>query len=367
MDSGLFPSYVQYVYKMGVWKQPSASVSVPGTVWHLTTSEKSQNRIVKCRYALFLHVGFLVWMKRTRSRCLLSWKELKAASTSAPPPNFHPGGLANQRRCQATYATLPIRKAAPDSPSSWRVSKQTWVVVFFFYICEPVCHRCEVWKVKQRVKQVVAAVLETAVELTSEAGVGRRSPAVGSRSVRPSRGSRAQLGLALGGRGPQRWVDAWPRGRVNHHVHGSGPAKVSGAFLLNPKIRGLRSQHCSRPQDAHKSTWRPSIKTFNHDERWATLSPGNISGRDLWLQGPVCEWERVYVYVNACVCVCVCFYDRALSECPVQCTVAPLWKILWLLMRVDQKSLAAWSKRKSLWETRQPWVSTSESVLFVSY
>lgn len=82
--------------------------------------------------SMLLHVGFLVRMKRTRSRCLLSWKELKAAGTSAPPPNFHPGGLANRRRCQATYATLPIRKAAPDSPLQL-ASEQTNLSRCFFF------------------------------------------------------------------------------------------------------------------------------------------------------------------------------------------------------------------------------------------
>lgn len=127
---------------MGVWKQLSANISMPGTVWHLTTSEKSQNRVIKCRYDLFYVLIFLVQMKRTRSRCLLSWKELKAANTSAPPPNFHPGGLANQRWCQATYAALPIRKAAPDSPVQL-ASEQTDLSCFLF-LREPVCRCCEV-------------------------------------------------------------------------------------------------------------------------------------------------------------------------------------------------------------------------------
>lgn len=31
--------------------------------------------------------------------------------------------------------------------------------------------------------------------------------------------------------------------------------------------------------------------------------------------------------MNDGVCVSEWFYDRALSECPLQCTLAPLWKI----------------------------------------
>lgn len=55
--------------------------------WHLKTSRKSQNPAIKCRSALFLHFGFFVQMKQTRSCYLLSWKELKAANS---PPPFPP-------------------------------------------------------------------------------------------------------------------------------------------------------------------------------------------------------------------------------------------------------------------------------------
>lgn len=140
MDSGLFLSYIclqNGCVETTVCQRFCAKNRLaPDDLRKVT---KPRHKMSICP---FLHFDFLVQMKRTRSRCLLSWKELKAASTSAPPPNFHPGGLANQRRCQATYTALPIQKGSASFPVQL-ASEQTDLSCFPF-LREPVCRRCEV-------------------------------------------------------------------------------------------------------------------------------------------------------------------------------------------------------------------------------
>lgn len=236
-------------------------------------------------------------MKWTRSRCLLSWRELKAASTSAPPPISTLEGwlTSGGARLHTHLCQDESQRQIPRSAGEW--TNRPELLIFFFYVSRVPLLR----GAKGQTKGQTGCCSCPGDGSCANVRVGGWALIIsgGIPSLRTSQGSRAQLVLApqqqgatLVGGHPTAWLPESPCSRQLMR-QGLGYVSAESEALWLTLSAFFSSPGCTQvnlaPIDQKVEPWREMSDI--------------ISWKHLWLWSVT--WRALFVSVSVCV-----FYDH---------------------------------------------------------